>query len=139
MNDFNVLKDPLFTSLSVTSHNWLNIEECRVSGLPSLIKQLQGDGYTIVGLEQSDQSVSLESYVFPAKCALLLGIERTGFLMCPTLAVPPDSMSGIPADLLSIVDACLEIPQLGVVRSLNVHVSGGDYILCLVVMRVMRC
>ncbi|XXQ31048.1 tRNA/rRNA methyltransferase SpoU type domain-containing protein [Plasmodiophora brassicae] len=109
VNDFNVLKDPLFTSLSVTSHNWLNIEECRVSGLPSLIKQLQGDGYTIVGLEQSDQSVSLESYVFPAKCALLLGIERTG----------------IPADLLSIVDACLEIPQLGVVRSLNVHVSGA--------------
>jgi len=32
---------------------------------------------------------------------------------------------GIPAELLHVVDKCLEIPQLGVVRSLNVHVTGA--------------
>lgn len=32
---------------------------------------------------------------------------------------------GIPADIIHMLDACIEIPQLGVVRSLNVHVSGA--------------
>lgn len=32
---------------------------------------------------------------------------------------------GIPVDIIHVLDACLEIPQLGVVRSLNVHVSGA--------------
>ena len=30
-----------------------------------------------------------------------------------------------PLQVLSLMDATLEIPQLGVVRSLNVHVSGA--------------
>ena len=33
--------------------------------------------------------------------------------------------SGIPADLLSLLDLTIEIPQAGIVRSLNVHVSGA--------------
>lgn len=32
---------------------------------------------------------------------------------------------GIPADLISLLDVCVEIPQQGVIRSLNVHVSGA--------------
>lgn len=32
---------------------------------------------------------------------------------------------GIPVDIIHILDACVEIPQFGVVRSLNVHVSGA--------------
>lgn len=32
---------------------------------------------------------------------------------------------GIPANLLSLLDLTIEIPQSGVVRSLNVHVSGA--------------
>ena len=32
---------------------------------------------------------------------------------------------GIPAQLLSLLDDCVEIPQLGIIRSLNVHVSGA--------------
>ncbi len=32
---------------------------------------------------------------------------------------------GIPVEILRAVDRCVEIPQLGVVRSLNVHVSGA--------------
>lgn len=32
---------------------------------------------------------------------------------------------GIPVDIIHALDACVEIPQLGIIRSLNVHVSGA--------------
>ena len=32
---------------------------------------------------------------------------------------------GIPADIIQLLDVCVEIPQQGVIRSLNVHVSGA--------------
>ncbi len=35
---------------------------------------------------------------------------------------------GIPANLLSVLDVAVEIPQFGVVRSLNVHVSGALFV-----------
>lgn len=31
----------------------------------------------------------------------------------------------IPVEFLSVVDQCIEIPQLGIIRSLNVHVTGA--------------
>ena len=51
----------------------------------------------------------LTEYKFPEKCILLLGKEK----------------EGIPQEYLGILDACIEIPQFGLVRSLNVHVSGA--------------
>lgn len=33
--------------------------------------------------------------------------------------------TGVPAPLLAEVDACIEIPQRGLLRSLNVHVSAA--------------
>ena len=63
-----------------------------------------------MGLEQTSSSESLSEYVFPDKpTVLLLGKEK----------------EGIPAQYLHVVDQCLEIPQLGIIRSLNVHVSGA--------------
>ena len=32
---------------------------------------------------------------------------------------------GIPVELIQILDVCVEIPQLGIIRSLNVHVSAA--------------
>lgn len=32
---------------------------------------------------------------------------------------------GIPSELLHLVDKCIEIPQVGIIRSLNVHVTGA--------------
>jgi tRNA guanosine-2'-O-methyltransferase len=70
-------------------------------------------GYTIVGLEQTDASKNLgaqeTAQMLPPRCVLLLGKEK----------------EGIPVPLLQVVDVCLEIPQYGVVRSLNVHVSAA--------------
>jgi tRNA guanosine-2'-O-methyltransferase len=64
-----------------------------------------------VGLEQTSSSVSLESYRFPEHqpTVLLLGKEK----------------EGLPIEYIQMVDQCLEIPQLGIIRSLNVHVSAA--------------
>jgi tRNA guanosine-2'-O-methyltransferase len=68
------------------------------------------EGYLIVGIEQTSSSSSLSTYTFPQKpTVILLGKEK----------------EGIPVQLLHMVDTCLEIPQLGIIRSLNVHVSGA--------------
>ena len=32
---------------------------------------------------------------------------------------------GIPVDLIQLLDECIEIPQVGIIRSLNVHISGA--------------
>lgn len=46
------------------------------------------------------------------------------FSLCQVLVLGREK-EGIPVDIIHILDACIEIPQLGVVRSLNVHVSGA--------------
>lgn len=61
------------------------------------------------GVEQATNSVMLQSYQFPKRCVLLLGNEQ----------------SGVPAAVLPLLDVCVEIPMLGVTRSLNAHVSGA--------------
>jgi tRNA guanosine-2'-O-methyltransferase len=77
--------------------------------LLSWLGKRQEEGYTIVGLEQTSSSTSIENYQFPEKTVLLLGKEK----------------EGIPVEFLQLVDQCVEIPQLGIIRSLNVHVSGA--------------
>ena len=62
-----------------------------------------------MAVEQTAQSVSLDRFTFPLKCVLLLGKEK----------------EGVPVELLDLVDTCVEIPQHGLIRSLNVHVTGA--------------
>ena len=78
-------------------------------------------------MEQAEESVPLQDFVFPSKTLLLLGKEREGvpvellnqvsmfffWLFLPTATSP------------SQVDDCVEIPQSGLVRSFNVHVTGA--------------
>lgn len=63
----------------------------------------------MIGLEQTTSSIQLCDFSFPRRSILLLGKEK----------------EGIPIGILNLVDQCVEIPQLGVIRSLNVHVSGA--------------
>jgi tRNA guanosine-2'-O-methyltransferase len=69
------------------------------------------EGYYVVGVEQTFSSVKLSDFSFPTNrpTILLLGKEK----------------EGIPVQFLRAVDQCVEIPQLGVTRSLNVHVSAA--------------
>lgn len=84
---------------------------CFGQNLHAWLRDRKGEGYYVVGLEQTSSSVPLTDYAFPddKPIVLLLGKEK----------------EGIPVEYLQIVDQCIEIPQLGIIRSLNVHVSGA--------------
>ncbi|XP_075919329.1 tRNA (guanosine(18)-2'-O)-methyltransferase TARBP1 [Petromyzon marinus] len=103
------VSDRQFQALSVTAEQWLPILEVKPHALAAFLQEKKEDGYSIVGAEQTANSHDLTAFRFPARTLLLLGNER----------------EGVPAGLLQQLDACVQIPQLGVVRSLNVHVSGA--------------
>ncbi|XP_019950086.2 probable methyltransferase TARBP1 [Paralichthys olivaceus] len=101
--------DKHFQALSVSSELWLPLLEVKPLELTDFLQLKKSEGYCIVGVEQTANSQSLQDYQFPEKTLLLLGNER----------------EGIPANLLQMLDVCVEIPQQGVIRSLNVHVSAA--------------
>ncbi|XP_036439227.1 probable methyltransferase TARBP1 [Colossoma macropomum] len=103
------VSDRQFQALSVSSELWLPLLEVKPTELTDFLQLKKRDGYCIVGVEQTANSQSLQDYRFPEKTLLLLGNER----------------EGIPANLLQLLDVCVEIPQQGVTRSLNVHVSAA--------------
>lgn len=105
----NLLNDSEFKSMAVTADKWLPIMEVNKSDLESFLKLYRHRGYKIIGLEQTGNSISIEKFEFSSKSVLVLGHEK----------------DGVPSELLSLLDACLEIPQFGLIRSLNVHVSAS--------------
>lgn len=109
LSSLAVCSDHNFQNISMTSEHWLDLQECRSSDVLSFLSRKRLEDYRIVAIEQSSQSHSLLHYEFPPKCCLVLGNEN----------------HGVPAEILHLVDDCIEIPQFGIVRSLNVHVSGS--------------
>lgn len=101
--------DANFKNISMTSEDWLDLIEVTPAGLPAFLEEKRVAGYRIIAVEQSAQSHSLQHYHFPHQCCLVLGSER----------------EGVPAEILHQVDDCVEIPQFGMIRSLNVHVTGS--------------
>ena len=86
------------------------MEEVVPAKLPQYLASLRQQGYYLVGLEQTSQSHPLQNFEYPqggGKVALLIGEEKRG----------------IPAHLINALDSTIEIPQTGLTRSLNVHVS----------------
>jgi tRNA G18 (ribose-2'-O)-methylase SpoU len=112
---------------------WLPLEQVAPSQLPFYLRARRAAGWRVVALEQAHGSVPLHSYArtraatadddadgcsasaggappsLAARTVLLLGAEGTG----------------VPPSLLAEVDGCVEIPQRGLLRSLNVHVSAA--------------
>ncbi|XP_053461750.1 probable methyltransferase TARBP1 isoform X2 [Nycticebus coucang] len=103
------VKDRRFQQLSVSAEQWLPLAEVKPAQLIDYLQQKKTEGYTIIGVEQTAKSIDLTQYCFPEKSLLLLGNEH----------------EGIPANLIQQLDVCVEIPQQGIIRSLNVHVSGA--------------
>eukprot|EP00658_Telonema_sp_P-2_P000846 TRINITY_DN10309_c0_g1_i1.p1 TRINITY_DN10309_c0_g1~~TRINITY_DN10309_c0_g1_i1.p1 ORF type:complete len:220 (+),score=50.05 TRINITY_DN10309_c0_g1_i1:226-885(+) len=104
-----VLQDRLFQQCSVTAEKWLPIQEVPEQQLESWLVEQKQLGWRIVALEQTANSVCMTEFKFPDRCIVVLGEEQRG----------------VPVELLKLVDTCVEIPQLGVLRSLNVHVSAS--------------
>ena len=75
------------------------------------LKLLKSEGYTLLGIELTHESISLNSF-HPEKgrkYALVFGNE----------------VYGIEDRILSMLDGCIEIPQYGTKHSLNVSVAAG--------------
>ena len=94
---------------SVTAERWVPLVEVAEALLVPWLLNRRGDGYALIGLEQTADSSPLPAFAFPRRACLVLGREK----------------EGLPPELLALMDSCVEIPQLGVVRSLNVHVSAA--------------
>jgi 23S rRNA (guanosine2251-2'-O)-methyltransferase len=75
------------------------------------IKQLRKDGYKVISIEQTDESIMLDE--FPVrlgeKYALVFGHE----------------MKGVDQSVIDESDICIEIPQFGTKHSFNISVSAG--------------
>lgn len=105
----NIMHDPEFKSMAVTADKWVPIMEVPKTEIEKFLRLYRHNHYQIIGLEQTANSVTIENYKFVSKTVLVLGNEK----------------DGIPGELLPLLDACIEIPQFGLIRSLNVHVSGS--------------
>lgn len=79
--------------------------------ITELLQNLKNEGYMVIGLEQTDQSIMITDYTPPGnkKICLVFGNEVTGL---------DDS-------LLPVIDKFVEIPQYGNKHSLNVSVTVG--------------
>ncbi|RVD86509.1 uncharacterized protein DFL_004781 [Arthrobotrys flagrans] len=110
-NKATALKAKEFTSVSVSSEHWLPIEEVKKQEVRDLLAKRRQDGYTIVGIEQTDRSIILgtKDFVFPLKIVLVIGAEKTG----------------IPPELLVEMDICVEVKQFGETRSMNVQTAAA--------------
>lgn len=103
------VEDKAFETVSVTSQKWVSIEEVQPNQLLTYLLKMKKEGYMLLGAEQTSKSHCLTKFNFPRKSLLVLGNERCG----------------IPVEMLQVLDACIEIPQSGKIRSLNVHVTGA--------------
>ena len=71
--------------------------------LPPVLEKLRSDGYQLVGLEQTNDSIVIYEHRFVRKTALVIGHERLG----------------ITDDVLPLLDVVVEIPVYGLPYSYN--------------------
>ncbi len=78
---------------------------------PGILQTLKSEGYTVIIVEQTDQSIPLQDFDFPpsGKFAVVFGNE----------------INGVSDEALPIADHAVEIPQAGSKHSLNVAVCLG--------------
>ncbi len=98
-----ILKTAIGASQSVS---WIYREK-----VSQAINELKRDKFSIIGFEQTDQSIDIENFEVNTdkKYALVFGNE----------------VDGVSDDIINSLDQALEIPQFGTKHSLNVSVCGG--------------
>lgn len=74
-----------------------------------LMAKLRTEGFTIVAVEQADNSVNLADFGVPKKVCYILGNE----------------VDGVNKELIRLADTVVEISMLGTKESLNVSVTAG--------------
>ncbi|WP_186767780.1 TrmH family RNA methyltransferase [Blastopirellula retiformator] len=76
----------------------------RHRSLPPVLRDLKKEGYRLVGLEQTTNSVDIHHFSFVRNTVLVIGNER----------------QGTPDDVLRLLDDVVEIPVYGMPYSFNV-------------------
>jgi tRNA G18 (ribose-2'-O)-methylase SpoU len=81
------------------------------SSTTAVVRQLKAEGYTIVAIEQTENSTSLIDFdpKKHKKLAIIFGHE----------------VNGVDQDVIDLCDDCIEIPQAGTKHSLNISVAAG--------------
>lgn len=88
------------------SVDWEHFENTKLA-----IESLREKGFKIFAVEQVDDSISLENFKE-------LSIEKAAFIF-------GNEVSGVDAEIISLCDGCIEIPQFGMKHSLNISVAAG--------------
>ncbi|HLA85901.1 MAG TPA: TrmH family RNA methyltransferase [Thermoguttaceae bacterium] len=91
----------LISKIARDASESLPVEVHRTLG--PVLERLRAEGYTVVGLEQTNDSRSLFDFAFPRRTVLVVGNERLG--------IRPED--------LRLVDAVVEIPVYGMPDSHN--------------------
>ncbi|KAL9096874.1 MAG: hypothetical protein Q9165_000838 [Trypethelium subeluteriae] len=156
-----VLTNKEFLSVSVSSEQHLNIQEtpletrkggtggitAEIEGLAETLMEMKGNGYKIIGIEQTDRSFVLggeDAARLLTMGSRDLGVDAVDESESPegkrqeqslgqqqakagekVALVLGSEKEGIPAWILKECDACIEIPQIGVTRSLNVQTAAA--------------
>ena len=107
LHDLRVTRESEFANISVTAGDWLPMHAVKAEHMLDYVRARKRQGYTAVALEQASRSEPLGRARLPDRVLLVLGAEK----------------EGIGIELLNECDIVLEIPQLGLVRSLNVRTS----------------
>jgi len=100
-------REILKTAIGATeAMSWTHFERTSDS-----INKLKAEGYQIIGVEQTHESVSLVDFHFEKQksYALVFGNE----------------VEGVGVEVLPLLDNCIEIPQFGTKHSLNISVCVG--------------
>ncbi len=79
------------------------------SGTDQAISELATEGYFIIGVELTEQSVDYRDFEYPAKVAIVLGHER----------------AGLSEEILEKCEKQVHVPMRGKKESLNVAVCAG--------------
>lgn len=75
------------------------------------VNQLKNNHYLVYAIEQAEERIFLQNFIpeKDTKLALVFGNE----------------VKGVESEVMELVDACIEIPQLGTKHSFNISVSIG--------------
>jgi tRNA G18 (ribose-2'-O)-methylase SpoU len=105
----DILKDKIFLESASSCEKLVPLLSIPKVTIKEFIIAYRKLGYSIVGLEQTQNSIDIKKFEFKEKMVLVLGNEK----------------EGIPQDIIDLIDNCVIINQFGEVRSLNVHASAA--------------
>lgn len=98
-----------FRSAAASTQQWQPLSSCPIDRLSTWLLDQQQAEYKRVALHLVPTALDLTQFVFPRRSILVLGQELTG----------------IPAEIVSLCDYTVSIPQFGLVESLNVQTAGA--------------